>query len=132
MSASLSREAPTNDMTFAPTAIVQTRCAPTTDRGGLLSLQGDLQPQGRLTSVRHTLCDVRKTAGRSVGDWVRDAVFYGLCMILVPTHAIEALDADRGTLSRVAHALLASVLAGLLIYSIVTLARRRSVARDEL
>lgn len=73
---------------------------------------------------------MRQVAGRPVGDWVRDVIFYGLCLVLVPTHAIEALDTGRGTFSRVAHALLACVLAGVLIYSIVALARKRSVVRD--
>lgn len=81
--------------------------------------------------MRHTLCDVRKVAGRPIGDWVRDVILCGLCLVLVPTHAIDALDADRGTLSRLAHALLACVLAGVLIYAIATLARQRSVAGDE-
>jgi hypothetical protein len=82
--------------------------------------------------ARHTLCDVRKVAGRPVGEWVRYAILRGACLGVIAFNVIKAFDSDRGTPSRLGHALLATAVAGMGIYGIVILTRRSKDARDGL
>lgn len=73
---------------------------------------------------------MRKVAGRPIGEWVRYAILCGACLGAIAFNVIKALDSDRGHSSRVGHALLATVLAGLGIYGIAILIRRRNDARN--